>query len=120
MLKIQKHETAYATKIYKNYKHSPKRFEKDMFSIVLQKCPKTSLIVWPRAKSVQKSQVYCLPKIFFWLATYCKLDFFRVDLLHALYQKALINAKKLMFSEVATFKIYAYLNCPFGYVFCCF
>ena len=25
---------------------------------------------------------------------YCKLDFFRVDLLHALYQKVVINAKK--------------------------
>ena len=80
-----------------------------MFSIVFQKCPKTSLIVRPRAKSVQKSQVYRLPKIlflfinFFLVATYCKLDFFRVDLLHALYQKALINAKKLMFNELANF-----------------
>ena len=55
---------------------------------------------------------------FFWLATYCKLDSF--DLLHAVYQKVLINAKKLMFSEVATFKIYAYLNCRFDYAFCCF
>ena len=55
---------------------------------------------------------------FFWLATYCKLD--SLDLLHAIYQKVLINAKKLMFSEVTTFKIYAYLNCRFDYAFCCF
>ena len=88
----------------KIYRHSPKRFKKKMFSIVFQKCLKTSLIVWPRTKSVQKSQVYCLPKIlflfinFFWLATYCKWDSF--DLFHAVYLKVLINAIKFMFSEV--------------------